>query len=311
MFFEGSEKKVEIVVAEELNLLELDRSFWEDLVKAARASILSYVENSFCNAFLLSESSLFVWKDRLVLITCGQTTLVEAIDFFVSRFSKEQIASLIFQRKNEYFSHLQKSSFIEDVKLLEKGLSGKAYRFGKMHEHHNFLYSTDMPYNASEDDKTNEILMYDISGDASAVLNKSYDSPEVIRNFLNLEKLFPGYLLDDHAFSPQGYSVNAIKDQFYFTIHITPEEFNSYVSFETNEPLDKSKLSGLLEILKPETFDIVSFNHEEVLDVPQQFHKRTMVREKINLGYDVIFSHFYNKETVNDRPYILELKDKE
>lgn len=305
MLFEGSEKKVEIVVAADLNLLEHPMSFWEELVKASKATILSNLENSCCKAFLLSESSLFVWKDRFVLITCGQTTLVEAIRYFLSHTAKESVSSLIFQRKNEYFSHLQKTSFLEDIEMLEQDVEGTAYRFGKMHEHHNFMYCSNHKFTPSLEDKTIEVLMYDISKEASALLNKKYDDPEEIREFLQLETLFPDYQIDDHAFDPQGYSVNAIKDEFYFTIHITPEEFNSYVSFETNEAMDTKVLEKLLGILQPETFDVVSFNYESGIEIPAQFHKRAMVREKLNLGYDVIFSHFYNKETVNDRPFIL------
>lgn len=311
MFFEGSEKKVEIVVKPEVHLLELADSFWADLVLASKATILSRVENEHCKAFLLSESSLFVWNDRFVLITCGQTTLVSAIQFFISKMEKEKIAALIFQRKNEYFSHLQKTTFLNDIEVLEKGIDGTAYRFGKMHEHHNFMYCSNYPFIADQDDKTTEVLMYDISKEASKVLNKTYKDPKEIRDFLKLEELFPEYKIDDFSFSPQGYSVNALKDQYYFTMHITPEEFNSYVSFETNEILNKNRLLSLLDTLKPETFDLISFNQEGPLDIPEQYHQRALVKEKINLGYDVIFSHFYNKETVNDRPYIMDLKEQE
>ncbi|MBK26716.1 MAG: adenosylmethionine decarboxylase [Halobacteriovorax sp.] len=309
MFFEGSEKKVEIVVKSNIDLLSVEESFWSALVKEAKATILSSIKNKNCKAYLLSESSLFVWSDRIVLITCGQTTLVEAIKFFLKSYPKEQLESLIFQRKNEYFSHLQKTSFLDDIELLEKEVTGKAYRFGKMHEHHNFMFCTDHPYDAPDEDITNELLMYDISGEASIILNKSHENTKQIRSFLKLETLFPDYQIDDFAFSPQGYSANAIRDEFYFTIHITPEEFNSYVSFETNEPLCKAKLAELLDILKPESFDLVTFNHEDSLEIPTNYHKRALVREKINLGYNVIFSHFYNKETVNDRALIFDHKE--
>lgn len=309
MFFEGSEKKVEVVVNSEVNLLSFDQSFWEELVLNSKALILSKIENSKTKAFLLSESSLFVWQDRFVLITCGQTTLVKAVEFFISKIPANQIDSLIFQRKNEYFSHLQKSSFLDDVKALSMEIEGTAYRFGKMHEHHNFMYCSNKEYTPSIEDKTIELLMYEVSKEASAFLNKTYEDPKIIREFLQLERLFPDYIIDDYAFSPQGYSVNAIKDDFYFTIHITPEEFNSYISFETNETKCSEKLHGLMEILKPETFDVVSFNYDEGLNIPEHFHKRTKVVERINLGYDVVFSHFYNKETVNDRPYVLNIKE--
>ncbi|MCB0357905.1 MAG: hypothetical protein KDD40_12900, partial [Bdellovibrionales bacterium] len=73
MFFEGSEKKLEIELSISAgDLREKPFSFWEALVNKAQAKIISKIESSECRAFLLSESSLFVWSNRLTLITCGR-----------------------------------------------------------------------------------------------------------------------------------------------------------------------------------------------------------------------------------------------
>jgi len=45
-----------------------------------------------------------------------------------------------------------------------------------------------------------------------------------------------GAVIDDWAFEPCGYSMNASHEQHYYTIHITPELAFSYASFETNDP---------------------------------------------------------------------------
>ncbi|MDE2291761.1 MAG: adenosylmethionine decarboxylase, partial [Elusimicrobia bacterium] len=80
MFFEGAEKKAEIVAAPGTGSLRaLGRPFWEGVIAAARAKILSALSSPACDAYLLSESSLFVWDDRALLITCGRTTLVPAV----------------------------------------------------------------------------------------------------------------------------------------------------------------------------------------------------------------------------------------
>lgn len=48
--------------------------------------------------------------------------------------------------------------------------------------------------------------------------------------------LLPGVKVDDWAFEPCGYSMNGLRDRFYYTIHVTPESGFSYASFETNDP---------------------------------------------------------------------------
>ena len=53
---------------------------WREIVAASRASVLSRMSNDACDAYLLSESSLFVFERRMLMITCGQTRLVDAVE---------------------------------------------------------------------------------------------------------------------------------------------------------------------------------------------------------------------------------------
>jgi S-adenosylmethionine decarboxylase len=79
LFFEGSEKKIEIIFKPSApNLRALGKPFWEDVVWASGAKILSQVSNEHMDAYLLSESSLFVYDRYLVMITCGRTRLIQA-----------------------------------------------------------------------------------------------------------------------------------------------------------------------------------------------------------------------------------------
>ncbi|WP_413700374.1 hypothetical protein ACLKMH_00155 [Psychromonas sp. KJ10-10] len=87
MFYEGSEKRLEITSS--LNLLEFEYDFWSTMVEQAGAYIISNIENNEVKAFLLSESSLFVWKHRLLLITCGETNLVHASLYFQREVKRE------------------------------------------------------------------------------------------------------------------------------------------------------------------------------------------------------------------------------
>ena len=121
--FEGSEKKCEVIMqSDSVDLRSLGDEFWSQLVQACSATILSTIQNDVCDAYLLSESSLFVWSDHFLLITCGQTKLVESILYFLDHVDHTQVAQILFQRKNELYSEMQHSNFADDVaRLTRKG----------------------------------------------------------------------------------------------------------------------------------------------------------------------------------------------
>ncbi|MBA6377266.1 hypothetical protein H4J64_18820, partial [Colwellia sp. BRX8-2] len=56
-------------------------------------------------------------------------------------------------------------------------------------------------------------------------------------------------------------SLNAINEQQYLTIHVTPQMDSSYISFESNIYL-LLLAPKLLEILAPKSFDLMSFNEQ-------------------------------------------------
>ncbi|WP_127717466.1 adenosylmethionine decarboxylase [Halobacteriovorax sp. HLS] len=311
MFFEGSEKKAEVIVnLDGKSLRELDDAFWSELVAKCEATILSKISNESVDAYLLSESSLFVFDDRFTILTCGQTILINSILFFTEKFSKDSVEQIIFQRKNEYFSHLQKTHFLDDVKKLQELFSGTALRFGHMDAHHNYLFHLDKCYTPKSNDLTYELLIYHISPQASQNLTKSDLNAQQIRELLCLDQLIPEFKIDDYVFTPFGYSLNAIKGDDYLTIHVTPQEDSSYVSFESSLNLVEFA-PIILEALTPQSFDLMTFNpngFETNLDnIPKDYTNRSIVRERIPCGYHVEFAHFYSKERENYSAYKLEI----
>lgn len=297
MIFEGSEKKAEIILnANSQNLLEKSEAFWKDLVEKANATILSSISNESVKAFLLSESSLFVWKDRILLITCGQTTLINAIKFFVENLGEEHIAQVIFQRKNEYFSHMQPTTFYDDIKVLEERFNGVAFRLGNMDDHHNFIYHLKNNYSPESSDHTFEFLMYEIDENARSFLMRGDLTSQEIRDFLKLDKILPGFKIDDFVFQPYGYSLNAIKDDRYLTIHITPQEVSPYVSFESDIDL-REFVPTLLDVFGPVAYDFIEFQpcHKRQCgkDTPEDYKLKTEVETQLDCGYTMYFSHFY------------------
>jgi S-adenosylmethionine decarboxylase len=78
--------------------------------------------------------------------------------------------------------------------------------------------------------------------------------------------LLPGAVLDAFLFEPCGYSMNGIlPNGGYFTIHITPEEDFSYVSFETNVQQDSYSelISNVIDMFKPRKFLTTVLANEE------------------------------------------------
>ncbi len=297
-FFEGSEKKIEFGVKSNVKLRSFDRDYWVQLVAKARAQILSEISSDACTAYLLSESSLFVWDDRMLLITCGTTTLSEAAHFFIDKVGEDNIDFMIFERKNEYMPHLQHTDFYEDVAALRKRIKGRAFRFGKPDEHHLFLFHSTQKYQPDPNDCTIELLMYDLQGPARDVF--SGKSCGDIRKITNVDRIFPGFKVDDFSFNPCGYSLNALRGSDYYTIHVTPQEQGSYVSFESNVNLDESitnSVCRVLEIFRPKMFDVAIFKPDQHfdLDIPG-FSVRKRVRQTLQNGYKVVYYNYLNPE---------------
>ena len=64
-----------------------------------------------------------------------------------------------------------------------------------------------------------------------------------------------GAEVDDWAFEPCGYSMNALRGGYYYTVHVTPEADFSYASFETNDPsyATPQMLAAIVETFAPST----------------------------------------------------------
>lgn len=313
MFFEGSEKKAEILVdGKKLSLLtDFEDSFWQALVKCCNAQILSTISNEQCKAFLLSESSLFVWHDRLLILTCGVTHLVNSVEYFLQNVEKELVLHVTYQRKNEYFSHAQPSCFGDDIHLLAKYVDGKAYRFGEMDSHHNYIFHQNNNFVATKEDKTYELLAYQICEQASKTLSTQGLSAQTIREFLHIDELLPGFLIDDFVFEPYGYSLNAINQNKYLTIHVTPQEGSSYVSFESNLNL-VDLAPKILAVLQPASFDLLGFNEYQFMEkvkmsISDEYISKALVQDTLSNGYFVSFANFIKPQLTYSKPTELDI----
>jgi S-adenosylmethionine decarboxylase len=87
-----------------------------------------------------------------------------------------------------------------------------------------------------------------------------------VREVTGVDRIIPDFSLDDHLFEHNGYSLNAIRGDEYYAVHVTPEETCSYASFETNHRFlgDLAPLLGrLIGIFRPRAWDLILFDRDE------------------------------------------------
>ena len=310
LFFEGAEKKLEVYLKPELeiDLMTLPESFWEGLVHSVNAKILSKIESEDCKAFLLSESSLFVYKSTFTMITCGTTQLVNAVSEFLKSYKAEDIEALFYERKNEIFGHYQPSHFFDDVRELRKYIEGKAYRFGEESEHHVYLFTTEDKFVPDEEDCTLEILMNGLQGTAKDLFLCGQEVTAMeIREKSGLSEVLAGYSVNDYVFSPCGYSLNALKGNCYATIHVTPEAVGSYASFETNAATPEERkywIDRIIGIFKPTSFDVLVFD-DKVTTIPEieTYSKKSVYSSDLKCGFQVQYSSYYYPQDKPQKAY--------
>jgi len=298
-FFEGTEKKVELIVEPRGDSLRaLGDEFWDQVTRRAGARILSRIAGPACVAYLLSESSLFVFDHKMVMITCGRTRLVEAVLEVLGRVPADDVRFFVYERKNEVFPHRQPTSFFDDVRVLREPLPGPAFRFGDPDEHHICLHHLDREYDDPSGDRTLEILMHGIDDEVRSVFQR--DDAAAIRQKTGLGSVLPGFDLDDHRFEPGGYSLNAIRGDEYWTVHVTPQPIGYYVSFETNHR-DRDGYGSVLErvigLFRPRAFDVVLFDDgEPFLYESRGYVLKTRVARRMGCGYHIRFLGYYRPQ---------------
>ncbi|WP_110456674.1 adenosylmethionine decarboxylase [Shewanella algidipiscicola] len=261
MLFEGAEKRLEMVIDDaSASLRGFTGEFWSSALAKAGAEILSTQTNADCDAYVLSESSLFVWHNKLLLITCGNTSLVDTTLHIVKSIGIDHIVWFSYQRKSELFPHLQATRFEEDIARLKQSIAGQAYRIGDLDSHHHYLFccapSAHSQYSCA-------LQLYHIKGDVADYLCGPQQSKDTILSLLQLGVIWPEFTFDDYLFDPMGYSVNGIHGREYITLHITPQQPSSYVSIETNMRAGHRLMDGLnslITVFKPSSWDVVGIN---------------------------------------------------
>mmetsp|Transcript_13421 Transcript_13421/g.15298 ORF Transcript_13421/g.15298 Transcript_13421/m.15298 type:complete len:392 (+) Transcript_13421:183-1358(+) len=289
--FEGPEKILEVDFVPGIGpangLKFLERSTWDSILDLARAQILSVRSNEFFDAYVLSESSLFVYKYKVFLKTCGTTTLLRCLPLLLQEAEKAglQMEWIGYSRKDFMFPGDQvypHCSFEQEVSYTKachgphgQQLMGGAYLLGDMTADHWYVYVADYCERSCKSslDRNVNIMMYDLDPSVRRIFyrnaNLALDEDTVrARVESGIDKLIPEAEIDDTMFEPCGYSMNALEGEAFHTIHITPEDECCYASYETNihcKSYDKL-LQDVLGVFKPKRFTVTLFADAAALD---------------------------------------------
>ncbi|GLT99255.1 hypothetical protein SLE2022_167030 [Rubroshorea leprosula] len=253
--FEGFEKRLELHFFGDdpvkMGLRLMDFGSLEEVLHAVQCTVVSAVGNRFFDAYVLSESSLFVYPTKIIIKTCGTTQLLKSIRPLIHHARKLGLTlcgcrytrgSFIFP-KSQPFPH---TSFKEEVIYIEETLPAHlcfrkaAIMPSKLPSHswHVFSagdethYPSDVPYTVevcmTELDRVLARKFFRRPGDGKNGDSAGKDMTQVT----GIDNINPGSIICDFAFDPCGYSMNGIDGDRYSTIHVTPEDGYSYASFE-------------------------------------------------------------------------------
>jgi S-adenosylmethionine decarboxylase len=255
--FEGPEKLLEVWFAPSPNdltncrhangLKAVPKDVWTPMLDRVNCKVLSTIESDDVDAYLLSESSMFVFPHKLILKTCGTTTLLHGLGMILEIAAtyggfptntappgqgiKDATAPyrVFYSRKNFLYPDRQVGphrSWRDEVRHLDKLFQGgSAYMIGKVNGEHWFLYLTepftmltppaspqsiDMP---ETETKVLELPSSMVSDRAAKVCEGEDETLEVLMTDLDEENAKQFYLNEASAVAEERYSgVHVHKD---------------------------------------------------------------------------------------------------
>lgn len=284
--FEGPEKTLEVCftpgVGDPLGCRALSAQSLDTMLAEARCRIVSKLSNAHLDAYVLSESSLFVYPHKLVIKTCGKTTLLRCLPQLVDLTEGLglQLEWVGYSRKNFQFPQDQPiASFEEELDYLKahKGLAfdGHGYLLGPITGDHWFVYVSDRCERPAASERTVNIMMFDLDENVEEHFFSRPGEDSATRMTTALSGVLGDDAVDAHAFQPCGYSMNGLNGDAYTTVHVTPQRASSYASYETNKNLVNYDrlIADVLAVFKPKQAVVTLFADAPngLIDLPSPF----------------------------------------
>ena len=258
--FEGVEKRIELFFKvsneDSQGLRALSRSALESVCSASRCTIIHHEPRECFDSYILSESSLFVFRDRVMIKTCGTTLPLGGVPAIIAAAKELGLPALemTYSRGSFMFPEKQLSphndlgaefeylnSFeLDGVLSTDPGesclLGSPDGSYWLVHKKR-FVDGTE---SVGEDRKIMvDCIMTGLSRKARSIYFKDSSISELENETAmtaSLTGVQPSFHIKGKCFDPCGYSCNAHGpqpgDERYFTVHITPEEGFSYASVE-------------------------------------------------------------------------------
>lgn len=255
--FEAPEKRLAIGFCRDIRN-NTPSLVWEAVVRAAGTTIVSKHSTEFLDSYILAESSLFVWSDQILLLTCGNGILLNAIDEILAAFGgKEEISFFTYQRKSLLFPEFNLLDFGAEVDFITARILGESYTIsvGRDHDLHFFVGDHEKKSGAALPEF--QVMMYNLSPACEKLFSGHFNSTadEVLQRS-GIKKCLPDMLHSPCLFSPQGFSLNSVLHGDYATLHVTPQPPCSYAGFETSlsPALFGRHLNDLIDIFSPRSF---------------------------------------------------------
>lgn len=273
---------------------------------------------------------MFVYPHKLMIKTCGATTLLKSLPLIMDiakiHCGFSSVYRVFYSRKSFLFPERQVGphrSWDEEVEYLDAHVqNGEAFVAGEPDDQW-FLYLTPPAYDAPTHDDTIEILMTQLDRKAMLPFYQKPDEPsgvpggQRVDRDTGLETVYPKAQVDSYLFEPCGYSANGLLDEGYYTIHVTPEPQCSYASFETTIPATASHplqqvgkhrdprvesarmlIRQVVDIFQPGRFTATYFRPTDdasvVTNTMDRFggYKRTEKRVRAFHGYDFCLAQY-------------------
>lgn len=263
--FEGAEKRLEVdfcpivldAAADPAGLRALSRDHLDEICRLAECTIVSSRTNAAFDAYVLSESSMFVFPRKFVIKTCGTTKLLQCAErlLVLAKSVGLQVLRTKFSRCSYKYPEVQPAphaSWDQECALLQHtfGLQlgrGKAHILGESAsgglQWHVWVAQRPRPEAFPPAAAplaprlTLEVCMTALAPARAAIFAKdvaaggSATSKACTLNS-GIRALLPRSEIDDFLFDPCGYSMNALEGQGFANSHVTPEAEFSYASLE-------------------------------------------------------------------------------
>ena len=233
MIFDSAECRIEIRLGPGgPSLLSMPESFWERMMALAGARIVSGFSTPSCHAFILSQSSLFVFRHKIVAVTCGASGLAASAAQILFRLSSHKVFLLAYSRA---LGREGRRAAFQDKSALEAIMPGGRWVEMEPRDAMPSAFFLAGPGAAEKPSLGFELVMQDIAPAASADFHPGNGgSVALALDRSGIGGFIEGFTVESRMFHPAGYSLNAVRGEDYFTLHVSPEAGRSYVGIKSS-----------------------------------------------------------------------------